>query len=514
MNMKTLTISFLIVSVVIVLGVLNVKELFVVGFKQPKCDESFREFLSKGFCGIIFFTHNMKSESEIRCMTEEARRHGVKIIAIDHEGTYINRFKYTRGFIPPNAMALGSANDENLAYLSGYHSAKTLRELGFNVDFAPVLDVNSNPMNPIIGVRSFWSEPERVAKLGIAFMKGLMDGGVLAVVKHYPGHGDTDTDSHTGLPVIRKSFDEFMKTDLSPFGKAIASGAPAVMTAHIIVEDWDSFPATMSGKILGYLRKNLKFDGIIFSDDMLMKAVWIFAKLRGLNPALEAFKAGVDVLTVSREETAEEFARSLEQALENGDIDPDNLEKSILRVEKIMGDLRVSPPRVYMSPEEVLREVARKSIAAWKGKGLEPGKYVLIYPVGFRSTPKGYMKSLRDLSEKLSKFGVKTTLISYDVRNPQIDVWSGLYDGVIVMSVDLFKYERSRDFIDKVIGDFSTSVLIAMRSPYDLMYLHSKPDRYVVTYDWSEYYPDPLSEVLVGRADALGEFVSKDLGGM
>ncbi len=514
MNMKILTVLLLSSVVMIVSGV-NVKGIMIVGFGQSKCDESFEGFLSRGFGGIVFFTHNMKDEKEIECMTRKAKSSGVKVIAVDHEGTYINRFRYIDGFIPPNAMAIGSTNDERLAYLSGYYSALTLRRLGFNVDFAPVLDVNSNPMNPVIGVRSFWSDPQRVARLGRAFMEGLLDGGVLPVVKHFPGHGDTDTDSHTGLPVVNKNLEDLVKSDLIPFEDAIAHGAPAVMTAHIIVRGWDGFPATLSKRILDYLRNDMGFDGIVISDDMLMRAVWIFSNLKGLNPAVEAVKAGVDLLIVSKSETAEEFSKSIEEALESGKIAPEKIETSLERVEDILKSLKVKPPRYDMEPEEVLRETAERSIAAWNGKPIKSGKYALLYPTGFRATPKDYTESVERLCENLERMGIGISSIPYNVRSPSVYLRPDLYDGVIILSVDLHRYHKASDFVDSVLRDFNRSVLVAIRSPYDLLALSSKPGRYVVTYDWNAYYPDPLSGILTGEREAVGEFVSKDLlGGM
>lgn len=199
-------------------------------------------------------------------------------------------------FVPPNAMLLGSVNDTELTYKVGYLTGKALRDLGINMDFAPVLDVNSNPFNPIIGVRSFWSEPTRVATNGVAFFKGLLSAGVIPVGKHFPGHGDTDTDSHTSLPVINKPESDFIKIDVYPFKTAVENKIPALMTAHILLPFWDSVPATISKKIISYLRENLGFDGVIISDDMLMKAISEGKSVKEV--VKQSLLAGVDMFII------------------------------------------------------------------------------------------------------------------------------------------------------------------------------------------------------------------------
>ena len=498
-----------IILIIFQIGVLGVgvESLFIVGLNGKSIDE-----ISK-FGGVILFSKDIESANQLRRLIEDLKRSGIKLIAIDHEGTYINRFWRAEAFIPPNAMALGSANDEKLAYLSGYYAALSLRSYGFNVDFAPVLDVNSNPMNPVIGVRSFWSTPERVSRLGIAFMKGLIDGGIIPVVKHFPGHGDTDVDSHTGLPVIDKPLEEFIKDNVEPFKRAVEEGAPAVMTAHVIVKSWDERPATMSKKILGFLRENIGFKGVVVSDDMVMKAVWMYTEDRNEDPILEAFKAGVDLFIISDPEKAKEEAKILNEAIGKDPSLRKRLEESLKRVERLLSSVSEKDVKVDLTPDEVLDKVARKSIASW-GERLKERKYALFYPESFLARPKGYTDSIHALKEELEKSGMKITLVGFNPKDPKISVWSGLFDGAIVLSVDVHVYEKEADFIEKLMEDFKEVHLVAIRSPYDILHIEKKPTSYTVTYDWNSHYPKYLAGILTGKLKPLGEFVAPELGGM
>jgi beta-N-acetylhexosaminidase len=186
--------------------------------------------------------------------------------------------------------------------------AEELRAVGVDINFAPVLDVDSNPENPVIGNRALSSNPESAAELGIAFLRGTLSRGVLPVGKHFPGHGHTSLDSHVELPVVRRSRDTILKREIHPFLRAIRAGIPALMTAHVLYPALDKeFPATLSEKILGgLLRKQLRFRGVVFSDALEMKA--ITGRFGVGDAAVRAVSAGCDVVMVCRGEKIQEEA--------------------------------------------------------------------------------------------------------------------------------------------------------------------------------------------------------------
>lgn len=201
----------------------------------------------------------------------------------------------------PYNIALGAIRDTTLMYEYGLEVAKQCRMLGINVDFAPVLDVNSNPQNPVIGYRSFGENAERVAALGIAYSRGLEAGGVMSVAKHFPGHGDTSVDSHKALPTVNHSRDVLDATDILPFKRYIDSGLSGIMVGHLKVPALDNSgtPASLSHKITSrLLKEQMHFQGLVFTDALAMKGA-----VSGINNCVTALKAGADVLLGSASPT-------------------------------------------------------------------------------------------------------------------------------------------------------------------------------------------------------------------
>ena len=250
------------------------------------------------FGGFILFENNCCEPRQIlslcrnlwQCAPAEP-----PLIAIDQEGGRVHRLPppFTRF---PAATMIGERNDPNLAYQLGHAAARELSLAGINLNFAPVLDVNSNPQNPVIGDRSFAVNAGRVIEMSVAWTRGLRDGGIIPCGKHFPGHGDTDQDSHFDLPAVEKSLDALMQVDLPPFVHACRNEIESLMTAHVrfVALDRD-LPATLSEPIVGgLLRRQLGYDGVVFSDAMEMQAI---SGNYGLeDAALRAVRAGVDIL--------------------------------------------------------------------------------------------------------------------------------------------------------------------------------------------------------------------------
>jgi beta-N-acetylhexosaminidase len=232
----------------------------------------------------------------------------------------------------PRNMAFGAAGDERLAYEAGRITAIESRAIGVQVNFAPVVDVNNNPRNPVINTRSYGEDPAAVGRLGSAYVRGLQAGGMIATLKHFPGHGDTDVDSHLGLPIIKDQRDSLDRTEFPPFKAGIAAGAGGVMTAHIEVPALDpspSTPSTLSPKIVsGVLRREMGFDGLIYTDSMGMAGVT--ALYAPGEAAVRAIKAGNDIVLHSPDDAAA-FA-AIKAAVQSGEIPPAQLDGSVERV--------------------------------------------------------------------------------------------------------------------------------------------------------------------------------------
>ena len=306
------------------------------------------------FGGILLFGENFEyAEQTLRLVddmqTSNRKGGGIPlIIAVDEEGGNVARLNY--GTIGIGNMALGATGDPENAYTMAAILGEEIGLLGINANYAPVVDVNNNPANPVIGIRSFSDDAQAVSEYGKAFIRGLHDKGIMATVKHFPGHGDTDTDSHTGFPVINKSIDELMETELVPFKAAIEAGADMVMTAHIQFpqiekETYTSLendvqvylPATMSHTILtDILREDLGFNGVIVSDALDMDAV---SKNFSLEDTLRlSINAGVDMLILPIVKDIDLFRETetwLDTAValvESGDIKTERIDDAVLRI--------------------------------------------------------------------------------------------------------------------------------------------------------------------------------------
>jgi len=241
-------------------------------------------------------------------------------------------FRLTGATTFPRAMAFGAAGDDRLAFAAGRITAREGRALGIHVNFAPVADVNNNPRNPVINTRSFGEDPAAVGTLAAAYVRGLTEGGMLATLKHFPGHGDTDTDSHLGLPLISHPRSRLDRVELPPFQAGIEAGASAVMTSHIELPSLDpqpGRPATLSHPIVtGLLRETLGFDGLVYTDSMRMRGVTNLVEPG--EAAVAAISAGHDIVLHSPDDPA--VFSGLKQAIEGGTLTQARVDASVQRV--------------------------------------------------------------------------------------------------------------------------------------------------------------------------------------
>jgi beta-N-acetylhexosaminidase len=294
----------------------------MAGFEGKSLPPVLSAWLSDGtVSGVILFSRNLEGPRQVRELCREIRAAGGRgrpapLIAIDQEGGRVTRFKdpaFTQ-FPPARSYSFLCCHAEGAAEAAGAVLAAELSAVGIDINFAPVLDVDSNPVNPVIGDRSLSGDPEEVARIGIAFVRGTLSRNVLPVGKHFPGHGHTETDSHNVLPVVRSPRRTLVARDIYPFRQAIRAGIPALMTAHVLYPALDpEYPATLSRKILtGLLRGRLRFRGAVFSDALEMKAISLDYGIG--DGAVLAFRAGCDAVIVSRgereqAEAAEALAR-------------------------------------------------------------------------------------------------------------------------------------------------------------------------------------------------------------
>ncbi len=283
-------------------------ERFMVGFDGFEATLDVKRMIREyGVGHIILFARNVDSPEQVAglvCELQEcARDAGLALpllVAVDQEGGRVARMRRPWTEWPPLEV-LGRTGDEGLSRRMGAALAREMSACGVRLDFAPVMDVHTNPANPIINDRAFGSDPSLVARLGAAMIQGFQDQGVAACAKHFPGHGDTDIDSHLALPQVSHDRRRLQEVELVPFRAAIAAGVATMMTVHAVIQELDdTVPATLSPKIVrGLLRGELGYQGVVVSDDLEMKAV--FDQWRPSESAVLAAQAGCDILPVCSE---------------------------------------------------------------------------------------------------------------------------------------------------------------------------------------------------------------------
>ncbi|MBI5597855.1 MAG: hypothetical protein HY928_17355 [Elusimicrobia bacterium] len=333
------------------------------------------------------------------------------LVFADHEGGPLFTQKSFGATIMPGNMALGAAGSEELAESAAKASAAELAALGVHSDFAPAVDVNSNPRNPIIGVRSYGEDPGLVSRLGAAQVRGYLAGGLLPVVKHFPGHGDTEVDSHVGLPSVERGRAAFDAVELPPFKAAVAAGTPMVMPAHVLAPALgaDGVPVTFSRAALeGVLRGELGFKGVIVSDSLDMGAV---AKSTDVaEGSVLAFLAGCDLLLTGKTDYRKTFAYFLE-AVRSGRVPMERLEASVARIRELKSRLPKAPLPPSSGGPAVARAVARAALTLVRGElPLRAGKGPVVL-VAFRS--RSLSKEVEGFAQALDRHwpGVRTVFL-------------------------------------------------------------------------------------------------------
>lgn len=319
----------------------KVGQLFIAGFYGTE-NGDYVDGLIQDYKvgGLIFFGRNVGTAEELVALVNDLRaRNGENIplfFSLDQEGGTVERMPDEVSPLE-DAYTYGQSGSSQVGYALGQVLAHECAAFGFNLDFAPSLDIWSNPENTVIGTRAFGTTAEAVEKVGPWAAYGLMDGGVIPVVKHFPGHGDTAVDSHVGLPTVSKTVDELMVSELIPFRSAIegreGEGVPAVMVAHILMTAIDpEHPASLSEAVVtGLLREQLGFGGVVFTDDLTMGAI---TEHYGLDEAaVLALEAGCDVLLVCHNEGDLALARqAVLDAVASGRLTEERIDRSVYRI--------------------------------------------------------------------------------------------------------------------------------------------------------------------------------------
>jgi len=428
--------------------------------------------------GLILYGKNVESLSQVRsllsCIRETVRLDLPLMVAVDQEGGTVARIRGHGADFPGN-MALGATGDPGLAERQGFIMGRQLKSLGIDLDYAPVVDVNSNSSNPIIGVRSFGDDVAVVSSMGASMIKGFSRAQMGCSAKHFPGHGDVDIDSHLGLPVLDRSLDSMRALEFPPFRSAVEAGVPAVMTAHIVVPSLTGeLPATLSPEAISLLREELGFEGVVLSDSMGMRAIsngW------GVPDAVVmALKAGVDFVLLGADpafppEGHREVRDRIVEAVRSGELDKARLDDAVERILRWKDDMGLSSGEDrpdWVDGSALAEEIASRSVTLIRSDGPPPlrkGDHVtLIWPEKKAVAAEILLRRLSDLgvSGSIELFGGRTV--------PDVNV-DEIRGPVLMGCYDLVRDEPSVSFLRRILEERPDCVSLAMKTPYDLTVL-------------------------------------------
>ena len=314
----------------------KIGQMIITGFNGSEYNDDMDRLINEyKVGGVILFARNIEDSNQMIELTRALQENNNNLplfISIDEEGGRVSRLPDDVEKFP-SAFTIGLINDQQTAYENGKEIGYTLKRLGINLDYAPVLDIYSNENNTVIGDRAFSTEESIVSTMGIATMEGIEDSDIIPVVKHFPGHGDTEVDSHYGLPIVYKTLEELRNFEFIPFVKAIESGCDVIMVSHIILNEVDSInPASLSKIVISdLLRKDMGFDKVVITDDMSMGAITSIMSIE--EACIKSIKAGCDILLLGNAyEEIEQVIDSIKLKLYNGEISEEQINKSVKRI--------------------------------------------------------------------------------------------------------------------------------------------------------------------------------------
>ena len=314
----------------------KIGQMIITGFDGSEYNDDMDRLINEyKVGGVILFARNIEDSNQMIDLTRALQENNNNLplfISIDEEGGRVSRLPDDIEKFPA-AFDIGLINNDQTAYENGKEIGYTLKRLGINLDYAPVLDIYSNENNTVIGDRAFSKEESIVSTMGIATMEGIEDADIIPVVKHFPGHGDTEVDSHYGLPIVYKTLEELRNFEFIPFVKAIESGCDVIMVSHIILNEVDSSnPASLSKIVISdLLRKDLEFDKVVITDDMSMGAITSIMSIE--EACIKSIEAGCDILLLGNAyEEIEQVINSIKLKLYNGEISEEQINKSVKRI--------------------------------------------------------------------------------------------------------------------------------------------------------------------------------------
>ncbi|MWV45072.1 beta-N-acetylhexosaminidase [Paenibacillus sp. HJL G12] len=515
----------------------KIGQMFICGFHSLVPDDQIRKLIKDYHLGgVIYFRRNIDELEQVASLSSSLQELAADNgdlplwIAIDQEGGMVARIDHKKMSRIPGNMSLGATDNPEYSYEVSRISAEEMLQLGINMNFAPCLDVNNNPRNPVIGVRSFGENADKVAEHGAAVIRAFQEKGMSAAAKHFPGHGDTSVDSHMGLATVEHDLDRLQQVELKPFIRAIQEDVDVIMTAHVIFPaiETEPIPATLSRSVLnGLLREDLDYKGIIVTDCLEMHAI---AKFFGVGEGtVKAVEAGADVVLVSHTLSDQiEAFEALKKAVQSGRISEKTIDLAVERIlslkQKRIASLQTSAKAPvflerHQKPEvdRLLKEVSLNSVTLVKDQGqlpLETSEPVLVVWPEVRSETQvdEPWTEVVTLGDALSGFMANVEEIRISAEPKQAEIQKVLSAAASCSQVVFATYtagsslpEGQRILAEELQKQNHGKLIVAStRNPYDLNDIPAIP-AYLCCYENTPYFMESLAAILVGRGQAGGK---------
>ncbi|MGM0409421.1 MAG: beta-N-acetylhexosaminidase [Bacillota bacterium] len=510
----------------------KVGQMFQVGFQGKSPNQKIKDLIKNHYIGgVIYFSRNLENPSQTAQLSNELQEISLEnnnsfplFISIDQEGGIVTRLKESTHF--PGNMLLGATRSEEIIKEVAKATANELKNLGINMNLAPVVDVNNNPENPVIGVRSFGEDPKLVAKFSSIYIKKLEENGVIACAKHFPGHGDTDLDSHLNLPVIKHSRERLDEVELLPFKEAIKAGVDSIMSAHVYfpaIEKQVSVPATLSRKVLtSLLREELAYKGVIVTDCMEMNA--IADSYGSIEGAVQAISAGSDIILISHSYKRQKRAiKAAVEAVKANRIQEQRINQSVKRILKLK-EKRISLSNYekadykkinFAKNKKIAENAAKKGITVVKGEEIiaefaadinQKQLGVLDFEMGRVTLVENDKKHDNLFVNNLKKEidGLKHITLTKDEKlSTEKENSLAENDVIIVCTYDGVKNRGQLDIAEKLARK-NKVIVLALRNPYDYNHLKNTA-AFVTTYDYSPANQEAAANLFLGKIKASGK---------
>lgn len=511
----------------------KIGQMFMVGFEGTTIPSNLRQTVRNNHFGnFIYFGANVADDTLVSALSQGLQdilldEIGLPgFISMDQEGGMVVRFASEATHFIGN-MGLVATGEATNAYQVGLRAGEELRHYGVNMNLAPSLDVNNNPNNPIIGIRSYADKPEIVSSYGLQMINGLKKSEVISVAKHFPGHGDTTVDSHYGLPLISHDLERLYEIELAPFIAAINNGVDAIMSAHIIFSAFDNeYPATLSNRVItGLLREELGFKGIIMTDEMRMNA--IRNNFTAAEAAIMAINAGVDILLYAEStSTSVEAYNGVLAAYQNGIITEDRIDASVRRIieKKLKNNLFTDyEPRRNLGQEDFAnnytfnKDLVRASITLAKGDvewfnkshstlliSAICTRYPLVkgYTINTSNNSLAYVGKnyLKNAGVGIVESAVIGTSLSAGEINNLIQKAKSFQQ--VVIAVENVSSSQAA-LVNRLAEENNNLVVVALKNPYDYL-SYVNVENYICTYGYYATSIEAVFDLLLGYYQARG----------